>query len=133
MRTRRQLLTAIVTSPLLIRASLARTRQEPQGMFGLITKIRAMPGARNQLSSILIKGSASMPGCLSYVVAADAADPDAIWITEVWHSAELHQASLHLPQVKEAMSAGRPLIAGFGERFQTTPLGGQGIAASQQS
>lgn len=98
-------------------------------MFGLITKIRATTGARERLAAILIKDSASMQGCLSYVVAADATDPDALWITEVWGSAELHKASLQLPQVREAMMTGRPLIAGFGERFQTTPLGGSGIAA----
>lgn len=98
-------------------------------MFGLITKIRATAGARDRLAGILIKGCASMPGCLSYVVAADATDPDALWITEVWGSAELHKASLQLPQVRSAMMTGRPLIAGFGERFQTTPLGGSGIEA----
>ncbi|HEV2272112.1 MAG TPA: putative quinol monooxygenase [Steroidobacteraceae bacterium] len=99
-------------------------------MFGLITKIRATAGARDRLAAVLIKGSASMPGCLSYVVAADATDPAALWVTEVWASAELHKASLQLPQVREAMTSGRPLIAGFGERFQTTPLGGSGIAAA---
>jgi quinol monooxygenase YgiN len=125
---RRQLLTAIVTSPLMLRTLLARNGQEPQRMFGLITKIRARSGAGNQLASILIKGSTSMPGCRSYVVAADGTDPDALWITEVWSSAELHKASLQLPQVREAMAAGRALIAGFGERFETAPLGGSGIA-----
>lgn len=98
-------------------------------MFGLITKIRANRGARGQLASILITGSASMPGCLSYVVAADGADSDALWITEVWGSAELHKASLQLPQVREAMANGRALIEGFGERFTTAPPGGSGIAA----
>lgn len=98
-------------------------------MFGLITKIRATPGARERLAAILIKGSASLPGCLGYVVAADATDTDALWVTEVWGSADLHKASLQLPQVREAMLTGRPLIAGFGERFQTKPLGGSGIAA----
>lgn len=96
-------------------------------MFGLITRIRATPGARDRLAAILIKGSTSMPGCLSYVVAGDAAEPDALWVTEVWGSVDLHKASLQLPQVREAMTAGRPLIAGFGERFQTTPLGGSGL------
>ena len=99
-------------------------------MFGLITKIRATPGARPKLASILIEASTAMPGCRSYVVAADATDPDALWITEVWDSAQLHQASLQLAQVREAMTVGRPLIAGFGDRFQTTPLGGTGIASS---
>lgn len=97
-------------------------------MFGLITRIRAKPGARDELASILIQGSRSMPGCRSYVVAADATEADALWITEVWSSAEVHKASLQLPQVEDAMTAGRALIAGFGERFQTAPLGGSGIA-----
>lgn len=96
-------------------------------MFGLIGKIRASPGAGARLASILIEASASMPGCRSYVVAADATEADTLWVTEVWDSAEAHEASLQLPQVREAMTAGRPLIAGFGERAQTTPLGGTGI------
>lgn len=68
-----------------------------------------------------------MPGCLSYIVASDPTDVDALWITEVWESAESHKASLGAPKVKEALSAGRPLIAGFGERFETRPLGGIGL------
>jgi len=99
-------------------------------MFGLITKIRATPGARPKLASILIEASRAMPGCRSYVVAADATDADALWITEIWDSAQLHKSSLQLAQVREAMTAGRPLIASFGDRFQTTPLGGTGIAAT---
>lgn len=99
-------------------------------MFGLITKIRATAGARPKLASILIEASRAMPGCRSYVVAADATDADALWITEVWDSAELHKASLQLAQVREGMTAGRPLIAGFGDRFQTAPLGGTGLASS---
>lgn len=67
-----------------------------------------------------------MPGCLSYVVAMDPADGDALWITEVWDSAESHKASLTLPEVKAALQAGRPLISGFGERFETRPVGGFG-------
>jgi quinol monooxygenase YgiN len=126
---RRQLLTAIAASPLMLSPSFARSRQEPEGMFGLITNIRATSGARERLAAVLIKASASMPGCLSYVVAADATDADALWITEVWRSVELHKASLQLPQVRDAMTAGRPLIAEFGQRFQTSPLGGTGLAA----
>jgi quinol monooxygenase YgiN len=45
----------------------------------------------------------------------------------VWDSQESHRASLSLPSVQEAISRGKPLIAGFGERFETTPIGGHGI------
>ena len=54
-----------------------------------------------------------MPGCLSYVVARDPADADAIWITEVWVDAASHKASLALPSVQAAIAEARPLIAGF--------------------
>ncbi len=97
-------------------------------MYGLIGKLRAVAGKRDELASILLEGTAAMPGSLSYVVAADAGDENALWVTEVWDSQESHRASLGLPAVKQAIARGRPLIAGFGERFETLPLGGTGLA-----
>ena len=98
-------------------------------MYGLIGKMTAVPGRRDDLAEILVAASAEMPGCLSYVVARDATDPDALWITEVWESAEHHRASLQLPTVQAAIVEGRPLIAEFGpERFETEPVGGHGMA-----
>ncbi len=61
-------------------------------MYGVISRIQATPGQRDALASILVEGSAGMPGCLSYVVARDLGDPDSLWVTEVWDS----QASLVL-------------------------------------
>ena len=100
-------------------------------MYGLIGKITAAAGRRDALAGILIDGTGSMPGCLSYVVAADAADPDALWVTEVWDNQASHQASLQLPAVQAAIAKGRPLIAGFSNRVETTPLGGHGVAAEK--
>jgi len=94
-------------------------------MYGLIGKIIATPGQRDTLIAILLRSSAKMPGCHSYVIARDTADADAIWITEVWDSQASHQASLALPAVQAAIAEGRPLIAGFGERFVTEPTVGQ--------
>lgn len=96
-------------------------------MYGLIGKLNAVPGQREALISILLSGSAEMPGCLSYIVARDEADVDALWVTEVWESAASHTASLQLPMVQAAIAQGRPLIAGFGERFVTVPVGGYGL------
>ena len=98
-------------------------------MYGLIGRMKAVPGHRDELISILVGGVSGMPGCLSYVVAQDPTDADAIWITEVWDSKESHQASLALPSVKDAISRGRPLIAGFDHRFETVPVGGHGIGS----
>jgi quinol monooxygenase YgiN len=98
-------------------------------MYGLIGKVRSVSGQRDVLISILIEGVADMPGCLSYVVAQDPNDPDAIWITEVWDSQTSHQASLTLPSVQRVILKGKALIAGFDERFETRPIGGHGLGA----
>lgn len=98
-------------------------------MYGLIGKMIAAPGKRDDLIAILLEGIAGMPGCLSYIVAADPADADAIWITEVWDNATSHQASLALPSVRSAIDRARPLIAGFGDSTVTAPVGGVGLEA----
>ena len=100
-------------------------------MYGLISQIKAAPGQREALIAILIAGSAGMPGCLSYIVAQDRADPEAIWVSEVWQDPESHQASLALASVQEAIAQGRALIAGVGERIETIPIGGQGLPDDQ--
>lgn len=96
-------------------------------MYGLIGKMSTMPGQRDALAAILLDGTNAMPGCLSYVVARDPADENALWITEVWDSQESHKASLSLPSVQAAIAKGRPMIAGFSNRVETVPLGGHGI------
>jgi quinol monooxygenase YgiN len=96
-------------------------------MHGLIGRMRALPGQRDALLAILLEGTGSMPGCLSYVVAKDPVDADALWITEVWDSRASHDASLQLPAVQDAMRRGRPLIAGFDNGHETVPVGGVGL------
>jgi quinol monooxygenase YgiN len=101
---------------------------EESKMYGLIGKATCVPGQRDAFVAILLEGVSKMPGCLSYVVARDPKDPDAVWITEVWDSKECHTASLQLPAVRAAIAKGRPLIAGFGEQIVTEPVGGHGFA-----
>ena len=104
-------------------ATLTRT----PNMYGLIGRAKAQPGKRDSLIAVLLEGTGEMPGCLSYVIAEDPTDADSLWITEVWDNQESHKASLSLPSVKDAIARGKPLIAGFRERFETRPVGGQGI------
>jgi quinol monooxygenase YgiN len=128
---RRSLLTAIALAPLAACGAMSPPTREQTTMYGTIGKIKTKPGQRDALASILLQATQAMPGCLSYVVAADPTDGDALWITEIWDSAENHKASLELPAVKAALQAGRPLIAGFGERFETHPIGGFGTRLMQ--
>jgi quinol monooxygenase YgiN len=93
-------------------------------MYGLIGQMLAQPGKRDELVAILAEGTGEMPGCRSYVIALDPTNADAIWITEVWDSKDFHADSLKLPAVQAAIAIGRPLIAGFGHRFETTPIAG---------
>lgn len=101
-------------------------------MYGLIGKMNATPGQREPLIAILLEGTTKMPGCLSYIIAKDATDADAIWITEVWDTEASHKGSLALPAVQAAIAKARPMIAGFGERFVTTPVGGAGLLTGKQ-
>lgn len=96
-------------------------------MYGRIGRMTAQAGERAGLAAILLEGLTGMPGCLSYVVAEDPGDADALWITEVWQSPQDHQASLSLPSVQAAIAKGRPLIAGMQTLAETNPLGGQGL------
>lgn len=103
--------------------------QEKKAMYGLIGKINTAPGQRGTVLAALLEGTGSMPGCLSYVVAEDPSNPDAIWITEAWDSKESHAASLKLPSVQQAIAKAKPHITGFGERFETVPVGGHGLGS----
>jgi quinol monooxygenase YgiN len=100
-------------------------------MYGLIGKMETAEGQRDALARVLLEGMSGggppMPGCLSYVVANDPDDPNALWITEVWEDQAKHQASLQLESVKDAIARGRPLIVGFSNRVVTEPLGGHGL------
>ena len=96
-------------------------------MYGLIGRMLASEGKREDLIAIMLEGNDAMPGCRSYVIARDPASEDGIWITEVWDSAEAHKASLQLPHVQATIAKARPLIAGFDQYIETEPLGGVGI------
>lgn len=97
-------------------------------MYGLIGKMTAAVGKREELIKILLDGVANMPGCISYVVARDLKDADGIWITEVWDGKESHAASLKLPEVKAAIAKGKPLIKSFDVYHETEPVGGYGAS-----
>lgn len=101
-------------------------------MHGLIGKMRAQPGKREELANLLLKGTGGMPGCLAYIVANDTVDKDVLWISEVWTDEASHKAALQLPDVQAVIAEGRPLIAGFEAQIMTEPLGGVGIDAKKR-
>jgi len=107
--------------------------QEASSMWGMIGKVTLVTGKRDEMIELL-KGSANaMPGCLSYIVAKDAADENTIWVTEVWDSKASHDASLSLPAVKDAIPRSKGLVASFERVAVTSPVwGGAGLPDHSQ-
>ena len=99
-------------------------------MYGLIAKLTAVLGKRDALIKILEEGTRAMPGCLSYILAKDAAEENTIWVTEIWDSEASHHASLSLPAVKDSIARAKPLVAGFEKVAVTNPLGGVAFPSS---
>ncbi len=98
-------------------------------MYGLIVKLIIHAGKREEMIAVLRDSAANLPGCLSYVVAKDAAEENVLWVTEVWDSMARHDASLSLPAVKAAIPRGRALVANFEKVAVTNPDWGVGLAA----
>lgn len=123
-RTHLAALAAFATAVLPARQAkaLGKIMEEIYPQYGLIGQIIAQPGQRAALAAILTEGTNRMPGNFAYLVGEDAANPDALWVVEIWADAEAHAASLALPQVKAAIAKGRPLIAGFGTRAEFKPV-----------
>lgn len=126
MLNRRRAVAAGAAATLFAGTATAAPKEGSQ-MYGLISQITAAPGKRDELARILLEGSRGMPGCLSYVIAADASRDDAIWVTEVWADKADHAKSPQLPQVQAAIAKGRAMITGAPVRVETAPVGGAGL------
>src|SRR5690606_36071070 len=99
----------------------------------LIGKIKTHPGQRAALLELLLQSSReleAMDGCYVYLISEATDDPDTIWISEAWRSAEDHRASLQNEQVRAVITAARPLIADMSGGFEVVPVGGVGLPGS---
>jgi quinol monooxygenase YgiN len=99
---------------------------------GRYMKFTAQPGRGGELADKLLAAAASLEGaadCALYVVNRDGADPDVVWVTELWLSQEALEASLEQLRTEEGrarVAELQPLLAGSPERIDVTPLGGVG-------
>ena len=124
---RREHLTALLAMaaallPVTKLRALEAKMEEADPQYGLLGQMMAVPGKRAELLEILTEGTGQMPGNIAYLIGEDSANPDAIWIVELWDSKDAHAASLKLPTVQVAMKKARPLIAGFGTRAEFKPV-----------
>ncbi len=74
----------------------------------------AAPGHRDDLVAHLTRRSEVLAaaGCLLYEVGVNDADPDTVYVVEMWTSADAHRASLALPEVQASIAAARPMLSG---------------------
>jgi quinol monooxygenase YgiN len=97
--------------------------------FGMVNRIVTKPGQRDAVADILLSGAkmqGGMAGCEIYVVHVSTADPNEIWVTEVWRSKADHEASLKDADVRALIERGRPMISSIVPTL-TTAVGGKGL------
>ena len=93
-------------------------------------RLGAKPGKRDALAANLLRAAEAMEGlaaCRLYLVSMADSDPDGVWVTEIWDSAEDHAASLKLPATRQLIGETMPLIGAMPDRaVQLFALGGKG-------
>ncbi|MFK4808439.1 putative quinol monooxygenase [Microbacterium sp. ZW CA_36] len=103
-------------------------------VFANAGSLGAAPGKRDELVRHLTRRSDQLRevGCLLYEVGVNDADPDTVFVVELWESAEAHRASLALPEVQASIADARALLSGHfgGFRFDVigSPLRDDGTA-----
>ena len=101
--------------------------------FGLVGNFRAQPGQGDALADVLLQAARALDAnaeCELYVISRSPDDPDAVWVSEVWTSREAHRGSLEDERIRQLIGQARPLIAGLGERFELSPVGGKGLRSA---
>jgi quinol monooxygenase YgiN len=92
--------------------------------------MRTRPSRRDEVVEILLSGAEGLrtAGCHLYAVCTDPADADVIWVTEIWDSADKHDASLQLPETRAAIATAMPLLTGEFTRQELSVAGGLGVS-----
>lgn len=89
--------------------------------FANVGLLGTKPGQRDALVAILVRPKPGMKkaGCLLYEVGINDDMPDTVFVSELWESAEAHQASLQLESTRAAIAEAMPLLSGDmgGHRF----------------
>ena len=89
--------------------------------YMVIAKITLVPGKQDEMIAVLKESAADTQGCLSYIVAQNAADENTIWVTKTWDSMASHHASLSLPTVKSAVPCANAIVSNFQRITVTNP------------
>ncbi len=88
--------------------------------FANVGTLGVKPGERDKVIEILTRRNRQLEeaGCLLYEVGASDDQPDAVFVAELWASAEAHRSSLQLESVQAAIAEAMPLLSGRMEGYQ---------------
>ena len=93
-------------------------------------KATAKPGQGEALAHVMLEVAESLeevPGCELYLINRSTADPDVVWVTEVWQSQEQLDAALESEGARARIPEVLALVEDGGfERVDLEPLGGVG-------
>jgi quinol monooxygenase YgiN len=100
------------------------------GRVGRYVQLKAREGQGEVLVEHMLGVAqllADVPGCELYVINILAAEPDTVWVTEVWGTQVGLDASLSIDSVKASVQQVVSLLAGPPERIDILPVGGIGL------
>nr|WP_087575142.1 antibiotic biosynthesis monooxygenase family protein [Sphingomonas sp. CDS-1] len=106
-----------------IGAALMATTPALAEYDGVIAHIIAKPGQRDALIEAM-RPLAGMKGCIDLVVAKDPKNADAIWLTEIWQSKQLHVEATSGDIFTAAMVKIRPMMMSIDQNYETAPVFG---------
>ena len=99
-------------------------------------KLTAHEGKRDALLEKMMKAADlmnSVPGCLLYVVGTSEAEPNAVFVTELWKDEDSHGASLSMSGVRNLIVETMPLLAEKPSGTKVKGVAGKGIDALTSS
>ena len=102
-------------------------------MVGRNVHFPAAPGRGDELARLLLEVAHALEGtagCRLYAISREVADPDAIWVCELWDDQEAIDASLSALQSDEGrarLAEVMALLDGPPQRTDLQPLGGVGV------
>ncbi len=99
-------------------------------MIGYYTKFITKENDREALIKLLSAAAdamASIPECRVYIVNKDAEQSEITWVTEIWTSADAHDAALQTKEARELIPEALTLLTGRPEVITIEPLAGKGL------
>lgn len=103
------------------------------GRFG---KMIAKSGQRDALAALMLQAASDVEtlgeGCYVYMISTSDAEPDAVWIHEVWETEEAANAALQLDAVRAMIPRVMELVERFEDSVRVDVLGGKGVPMMEE-